>query len=69
MAHMRELHVWQDKTGRVKRVEFHDGPQRMEVHTTRLVRTDDVDAPPVVEATLIAKPIYHYDEPSDAEPS
>lgn len=57
-----ELHVWQDESGRVKRVEFRDGPQRIEAPVVKLVRTDEVDTPSIVEVTLLAKPIYHDSE-------
>lgn len=57
-----EVHVYQHPDGTVRRVEFHDGPQRIEIAATRIVRTDTFDDRPMLEMTLIAKPIYHLDE-------
>ncbi len=61
----QELHVWRDKHGRVTRVEFHNGPQRMEIRATKIVQIDEAAHIPRVEFTVFAKPIYHDDEPED----
>lgn len=59
---LTECHVIQDAEGRIKRVEFRDGPQRMEVTSSRLIRTDEVGSPPYLEVTIMAKPIYHVED-------
>ncbi len=60
----QELHIWRDKYGQVSRVEFHDGPQRMEIRVTRLVHIATAADLPRVEFTVFAKPIYHDEEPT-----
>lgn len=59
---LQEVHVYQRPDGTVRRVEFHDGPQRVELAATKIVRTDTFTDRPKLELTLVAKPIYHLDE-------
>ena len=59
----REIHIWRDENGRVTRVEYHEGPQHMELRVSRVVQINDAsEGVPFVELTVIAKPIYHDDE-------
>lgn len=61
-----EVHIWRSKYGRVERVEFRDGPERMEMRVWRIVSSYDAnDGVPRVEFAVIAKPIYHDIEDED----
>ena len=62
-----EVHIWRGTYGQVSRVEFHDGPQRMEIRTNRLVQTAEPGELPRVQLTVFAKPIYHDEEPKTKE--
>lgn len=59
MASLRELHVWRDKYGVAKKVEFVDGESRMEAFITGMEQMDKPGHPPHITVAFSAKPIYH----------